>query len=313
MNAPTEPFRRNQFALLGLSEYVVQRMVQAGEVRRVFRGVYCPTSIPDDTETRARCARLVLPDHAVVCDRSAAVIHGVEILDPTERGTTPPLEIVSLRGRNVSQLTGVYAGSRELLPEDITTIHGVPVTTPLRTALDLACLRGPHKALATLDAFMRQHDLTQADYARLLRRFRRRRGVVQVRRLVPWASPDSESPGESFTRYLILEEGLDAPEPQVWVRNVPGFGWCRLDLAYRHLRIAVEYDGREAHGPEQAAHDQARRAALRDLGWIVIVVQSMDLSHQGSRWWITELREALAERAQPHRRRYPRGQPWLHT
>ncbi|GAA3737044.1 hypothetical protein HDA32_005493 [Spinactinospora alkalitolerans] len=45
-----------------------------------------------------------------------------------------------------------------------------------------------------------------------------------------------------------------------------------IDLGFPEYRQGVEYDGREHHGrPEDRMHDHARRAALRDMGWNVLV------------------------------------------
>lgn len=129
----------------------------------------------------------------------------------------------------------------------------------------------------------------------LLRRYRRRRGVVQLRRLVGLLDPRAESQPESWLRWFIVDWGLPLPEPQVWV-DIDGVLY-RVDLAYRRARIAVEYDGEEFHTtPEQREHDKARRKALREIGWIVIVVTKDGLSREGRETWLTELAEALRSR-----------------
>src|SRR5690606_20581765 len=143
-----------------------------------------------------------LPAHCVVVERSAAWLHGIDLHNPDERFTVPDLEVVSLRNHTSTRRAGVYAGVRDLQPKDIWCQGGVRLTTPLRTAMDLACLAGEPPALAALDAFARKFGITRADLERELPRFRRRRGVVQLRRLVPLASPLAESPGESWLRAI---------------------------------------------------------------------------------------------------------------
>ena len=56
------------------------------------------------------------------------------------------------------------------------------------------------------------------------------------------------------------------PAPQVWVW-VPGWGRAKIENAYEHLRIAVEYDGEEFHSEDDdVGHDEVRREALRQSG-----------------------------------------------
>ena len=47
----------------------------------------------------------------------------------------------------------------------------------------------------------------------------------------------------------------------------------RLDLAYPHARVAIEYNGEEFHSSDEDKQaDAERRAWLERRGWIVIVV-----------------------------------------
>jgi hypothetical protein len=151
--------------------------------------------------------------------------------------------------------------------------------------------------MAAIDAFRSGHGVTMQDLQRELPRFRRRRGVIQLRRLVPLSDPRAESPRESATRLLIHEAGLPPPELQWWV-EVDGLPTYRLDLAYPGLRIAVEYDGREFHDrtDEQRARDRERRRWLRAHGWTVIVVDGDNLFAADATGWLRELRGALRSR-----------------
>ncbi|MBC9732698.1 type IV toxin-antitoxin system AbiEi family antitoxin domain-containing protein [Nocardioides marmotae] len=306
---PDGPFTRDDLARCGVGRSVLDRFVATGEVRKVLHHVYCRADVPDSVRLRAAAAALVLPAHVVVCDRSAAWLHGIDAFDPDEVGTVPPLEVVSYGGHDRVRREGTYAGKRALCDADISVLEGgVLVTSPARTACDLATLRGRRTALAVLDAFRRRFDLSEADLIRMLPRFSGRRGVTQLRQLIPLSTDLAESMPESWTRCVILDEGLPAPTPQVEVW-VDGYGLVRLDLGYRGLKVAVEYDGEEHHSSAaDRAADERRRAALRADGWIVIVVRRADLAHPASERWLTELRDAIAERQRPHRRRHARGE-----
>ncbi len=99
------------------------------------------------------------------------------------------------------------------------------------------------------------------------------------------------------------------PAPQAWVW-VPGWGRAKIENAYEHLRIAVEYDGEEFHSEDDDVdRDEARREALRRAGWIIIVVRRDGFSGPGRDRWLADLRSAFDDRAPDPlgKRRYSRG------
>lgn len=291
---PDAPFTSADARSLGLSRKRLARAVEDGLVRRVVHGVYLRADQTDDVESRAACAALVVAPGSVLRDRSAAWLHGVDVFTYGEHDVLPPLETCVARFRPPSDRRGVDGGTRDLAPEDVMTIHGLRVTTPLRTALDLGCNLTRRDALAALDQFMRVHDLRREQLARGATRFFRRRGVIQLRRLIPLADPRAESPRESWTRLEIIDAGLPAPELQVWIR-IGGVPTYRLDLAYPRLRVAVEYDGEEFHDrtDEQKRRDAERRDWLEAHGWTVVVVKNGDFTGAGLERWLGELRRAL--------------------
>ncbi|MBZ5739069.1 endonuclease domain-containing protein [Nocardioides mangrovi] len=167
------------------------------------------------------------------------------------------------------------------------------VTTPLRTALDLGCCLRRREAYAALNALARAFAMTSTDFKRAMPRYRRRRGVVQLRGLVGLVDPRIESQRESWVLLAIADAGMPLPEPQVWVERDPGLRY-RLDFAYRRLKVCVEYDGEDAHaGSDQRAYDEERRRWLREHGWVVIVLRNGDFTGDALERWLRELREVL--------------------
>ena len=302
----TAPVTAEQAAALGWTKRRLQRALEDGRVRRVLRGVYVDAGVPDGTALRAAAARLVMPDRMVICDRSAAWLHGVDHWEPTALDVPPDLEVVARDGTR-TRLGGIHGTLRSLTADDVMVLDGVPVTTPLRTAADLACLRGRLGAAAVLDQFARRHDITPEDLRTITARFAGRRGVTQLRELAATVCALVESPGESWVRRLVVDHQLPMPTPQVVVLLPEGE--FRLDLAYPRLRIAIEYDGEEHHSsPQDRERDRLRREALRRAGWIVIVVRKDGLSGPGLDAWVRQLRAAVAERVGPAARRYARGE-----
>jgi very-short-patch-repair endonuclease len=191
-------------------------------------------------------------------------------------------------------MAGARGRHRTLEPRDVMTVDGLRVTTPLRTALDLGCVLYRRDAMAALNVFARQHGVTSELLAAELPRYRGRRGVVQLRRLIPLVDARIESVRESWVWLEICESGLPRPEPQHWVL-VDRRPKYRLDFAYPAQRVAVEYDGRDFHdSEEQRRDDEKRRRWLRQNGWTVVVVRQGDFTGPRLDAWLHEVRDALA-------------------
>lgn len=306
---PDVPFTAEQAKDLGITRCTLRRMVREGVVRRVVRGVYVASVLEDSVELRSRALALVLNPRQVVCDRTAAWLHGIDLFTSGDLDVLPEIETCARRGNGPCRRKEVDGHTRDLSDDDIVLIGGVQVTTPLRTALDLACILERKDALAALDAFRRSDGLTLPELVEGSRRFARRRGVVQQRELIPLSDPLAESRRESWTRLAIHDQGLPAPELQVWI-VVDGVPTYRVDLAYRHRRIAIEYDGWGAHEstPERREATAARRRWLEQHGWTVIVVRLGDFTGTSLDRWLVELAEALAS-SYSNRRRLERGSP----
>jgi hypothetical protein len=291
---PPGPFNLADAAELGISADDVYRMIDDGTVRRVVRGAFVPASTPDTPQTRAAAAARVVAPHHVVIDRTAAIIHGVNALTYAELDLDVALETCALRGHTRSRRTGLEGHTRDLTPIDIMRVGSVTVTTPIRTACDLGCNLRRREAFAAMCALAREHGLVTADFVRMLPRYRGRRGVRQLKELAPLVDPRIESAREAWTFLAIHDAGLPLPEPQFWIEidEVPTY---RLDLAYEHARVCVEYDGVDAHEltADQRRYDAERRQWLRDHGWTVIVVRRGDFTADRLDAWLREVRTAL--------------------
>jgi hypothetical protein len=295
---PPSPFTAVEAEQRGVARRTLYRLLACGAVVRPLRGVYVHAADDLDLELRMRCVAKVCPPHCVATDRTAAWMWGVDVYPWRDRALPLPLDVFSLRGKSRTRRDDVRGGQRDLKARDLVrAAAGVQVTTPLRTALDLACGLNRYEALAAVDALMRVHALTTEQLFAEIVRFRGRRGVVQAREIVALATGLSESSGESWTRLAIHDDGLARPTPQVWVGEA-GQLLYRLDLAYEHLRVAVEYDGEEHHSDDvDVEHDERRRRWLEEQGWVVIVVRKEDLSGPRREAWLQALDTALRVRS----------------
>lgn len=272
-----KPFTAHQALGLGVSRKTLRWLVIQGLVRRVTHGVYAVAQAPNTIELRAEALRLVIPPSAVVTDRTAGWLLGLDLLSRSLQSKEPPLSIFLTPGNRVKR-AGVDSGERRLLPRDIMVVHGVRVTTPLRTACDLGRLLWRFDALAALDQFLR----LGVDHEELLveiERFKGYRGVVQLRALAALADARAESVAESALRLHWYEAALPKPEPQWWVFDDAGVGRYRLDLALPEVRYGAEYNGEEHHStPADQERDAERLEWLTETrGWHIEVFTKADL------------------------------------
>jgi very-short-patch-repair endonuclease len=293
LSLPLVPFTTEQAVGLGLDRKALSRAVADRRLIRVLTGVYVDGRVEVTTEVRAAAALLVLGESVVLCDRSAAWLHGVDTLAYAELDRPHQLEAFALRGHEATHRPECRGGTRDLRREDWQLVAGLRVTPPTRTAMDLACRLPRREALAAMDALARTAGFARRDLEPLLPRYRRRRGVVQARRLVPLVDPGAESAGESWTRLALLDHDLPRPRTQWWIER-DGVPRYRLDLAYPHAQVAVEYDGHEWHSSSAArSRDQERRAWLRSQGWTIVVVTRDSFSREALPAWIREVRVGL--------------------
>jgi very-short-patch-repair endonuclease len=124
-----------------------------------------------------------------------------------------------------------------LVGADVTTHWGIPVTTPLRTLLDLS-------RRLSLD------DLDAAVSEALVRRLvtleaPRGRATGRLRTLLETAAP-TRSRLERALRRLLREHGLPQPVSNGFVAG------CEVDLHWPGHRLIVELDGYGTHGHQRA-------------------------------------------------------------
>jgi hypothetical protein len=273
--APLPPtFTRADLPDLRLTSAALWRLLTEGSVVQASRGVYVPAEHAADPVVRARALARVLPRGAAVSRVGAAWIHGVDCRAPGQLTDPLPLDCVVATGREPPSPRGV-SGHVDRLPDgDVVHVDGVPVTSPERTAVDLARFLPTFMGLAAVDALARGHRLDPAVLRRRIEEWPGQRYVVRARRVLALCEPETESFGESWLRLRIVDAGFPRPEIQIWIVDGDGVGCYRLDMGWTDRCVAVEYDGEEFHSsPQQLARDVSRRQRLaEEHGWHVVGV-----------------------------------------
>jgi very-short-patch-repair endonuclease len=215
---------------------------------------------------------------------SAADAHGI-------RASRSATVHVSVRGRGGRKR---HAGirvhrPRALLDDEVTTLRGLPITTPARTLLDLAPglhRRALEQALnhAELDA-----RLDFAELRELLARYPRRPGTRSLKaQLAAYRGPiDTKSKLERLVYELCDAHGL--PRPQV--NTVIEGRVC--DFFWPARRLVVEADSYRWHrSPSALNDDRERDVALTLAGYTVLRFTYEQVTRQ-PRYVLRALRTAL--------------------
>jgi hypothetical protein len=159
-----------QLVAAGLSQDAIERRVKAGVFERVHRGVYFigPVRGPLWSEHAAYLA----------CGRRATLSHATS-LALCDLGELPPVVHVT-RPSTGKRHQGVLLHRGRVDERDRTYRHGLPITTPARTLLDIA-FSVPAVELARLieEAQIRRL-VTRGQLVDALERGRHRRGAVVV-------------------------------------------------------------------------------------------------------------------------------------
>jgi hypothetical protein len=271
------PFTRRSAADAGISRRSLDRLLGEGLIRRPIKGVYVGTHVADSLAMRAECLSLVVPDDCVIVDRHAGWLHGAPmVLAPGEHLEVRPLSLFRPSGHGRLRNDLSASGERNLSDGDVMVVHGLTVTTPLRTAWDLGRVRWTDEAISGLDAMFRLAAFGRDEFLDGIDRFRGMRWVTTLRAIGPLADGRSESPGESVLRLRCIEANVVVvPQVEVWEHDrLVG----RIDLANEEMFLGVEYDGVEWHSsPEQIERDRERRKELVEAGWTIRALECEDV------------------------------------
>ncbi|HZO06620.1 MAG TPA: type IV toxin-antitoxin system AbiEi family antitoxin [Solirubrobacterales bacterium] len=159
--------------------------------------------------------------------------------------------------------SGIRLRRRPSLPsQDVGALRGIPVTSPVRTMIDLATEQGPKYLLRSINEADKLEVILADDLRVQLDAYV---GVPGAKRLVALLDRDtfvlSDEELERLFLPLALEVGLSLPRTKIWLN---GF---EVDFFWPELRLVVETDGLRYHRtPSAQARDLKRDQAHR--GWL---------------------------------------------
>lgn len=277
MGEPIELLRRRDALHAGYTDNEIRRMYTSGRWCRLDRGVYLDGHRFGGLDATARHRMLIeeaarrLTEHAVVSHESAAVVYGW------------PLWRVPLTHVNVTRDRRYGGRKTESLKvhcapiDDIALVHGLLVTTPARTVVDLARTLSFESAVVAGDRALREFGVTADELADQVDRARGRQGIAQARRVVAVLDGHSESVGESRSRIRFGAARIKV-HTQGNVFGADGRLRGRVDFFDPGGRVIGEFDGRAKYGrpgvdpgeavfAEKVREDDFRDAGLQVVRW----------------------------------------------
>jgi Transcriptional regulator, AbiEi antitoxin len=240
---------RQQLVTLGLSRSAIDRRIRAGRLHPLHRGVYAVGHRAVVALGRRWAAVLGCGPGAVLSHRHAGAAWAL-------RRSSAVLIDVTVPATGLASRPGIRLHWRPSMPADeVTTLDGLPITTPARTLLDLAAggLRGRHLE-AAVDAAERMRLLDFADLHELLARYPGRPGTPSLKAvLARYRGGDTRSVLGEIVAELC--DRCDLPRP---LENCVVEGKVRA-FYWPHARLVVEADSFAFHRSPSALDDDRER------------------------------------------------------
>jgi very-short-patch-repair endonuclease len=236
---------RWQLLEVGFSAKAIDHRIARGRLHALWRGVYAVGRPHVSRFGMWMAAVLSCGEGAALSHESAAALWGIR---KRERGVIE-VSVYSRRKR-----PGITVHRRSLTGENFATRHGIPVTTPICTLIDLAARLGStetERAINDADKL----DLVDPEALRAsLDHTDPRPGTKRLRKLLDYRTFSmTDSVNEQRFLPIARRAGLPKPETQ---QRVNGF---RVDFWWPDLDLVVETDGLRYHRtPAEQAKDRLR-------------------------------------------------------
>lgn len=252
------------------SEALAAGLVSWHELGRYYQAimpnVYLENRLQPSLRQRILAAWLWSQRRAVIAGAAASALHGAKWVDADT--------VVELIWRNARAPKGVKTRDELLLDGETQQCGGLCVTTPERTAFDLARRGTIRQAVAKLDALAAATDFKVGDVHDLAAEHRHTRGLRQLQTTLDLVDGGAQSPKETWLRLLLIQAGFPRPRTQIPVLGPDGCNYF-LDMGFEDIMLAVEYDGDQHRTSRpQYVWDATRLEYLIGMGWTHIRVLS---------------------------------------
>lgn len=253
------------------SEALSNRLVTRNDLRHHYRRLFPDVYGPREPTLRDRTvgAWLWSGRRAVIAGVAASALHGASYVD-----ADIPIELI---WNNTRPPAGLIARNETLADDEVTRVAGLSVTTPARTAFDLARHLPRDEAVARLDALAWTRRVTVEAVGALAERYPAARGIRGLQVALPLVDAGADSPRETWLRLQLTDAGMPPDETQIMVIEGRGRVVAVLDMGWERFGVAVNYDGIfHQSDRKRYVQDQKTLRKLEAMGWIVIRVIAED-------------------------------------
>ncbi len=231
-------------------------LVRQGKLQAVLPGIYAPPEVARNVEVLMRAVSLRHTD---------AVVLGAAAARASFWPDAPMRTIDVAASTRLARRQG-YTFSRRHIPAELVVERaGLRYTAPALTAIDLATL----ECADAIDIALRTRAATLGGMYDALRLTPNRAGNQQRLELLIDSRNEPWSAAERLAHRILRAAGLTG-----WKTNFPIFLEGRLyyiDIAFPHLKLAIEIDGRLHEEDEDLFEsDRWRQNALVADGWRVL-------------------------------------------
>jgi hypothetical protein len=257
---------------------------------RVQPRVYRPQDVAPDLEVRTVEAWLWSDRRGIIAGRAAAALHQARWVEDTV-----PVEMITNHTRKRS---GVIVREERITEDEICRVGDLRVTTPARTAFDLARYLSPERptshldwlaAVVQLDALAAATGVTASAVWDV--GYQGFRHVRRARIALDLMDGGAQSPKETWLRLMLMDAGYPRPRTQIPV--IEGSRTVFIDMGWDEPKIGLDYEG--DHHREQRptyVNDIGRYELIERRGWVDLRV----VKEHSAAFIKQRVREAAARR-----------------
>jgi very-short-patch-repair endonuclease len=282
---------RRQLLALGMGRRAIGGRLERGQLHGLFRGVYVVGVRRISKRGRWMGAVLACGEPAVLSHRSAARLW---------RLLPPAPEWVDVTCVQTEVARKGIVGHRSRLRDDEWLVRdGIPVTSPLRTILDLAAVAQMRELERAFHEAEVREVTDRVSLPMLLERYPGRRGTRNLRVLLEARQPATVTRNDFEEAFLALVDAYGLPRPRMNADLALRGRFFEIDALWESERLAVELDSRGVHGTRKKFEsDRQRDRILLAEGWRTLRVTWRQL-HEEPQAVAEDLKMALGQATHP--------------
>ena len=249
----------------GYDDNFLRRQVRAGQIVRIRQGAYAVASVWKELDERGRhllrsSAVMLQYDEHIALSHDSAILawggpqHGLDLQD---------VHVTHFHGGG-RRSAGVVHHEGVCRAGDVSRARGHWVTSPGRSVLDVAALRGVEAGVVVGDDLVHR-GLTSVEELRMLALpMEFWPDTIRIRLVLDLIDGRAESVGETLIRLLCRNMHLPRPELQFPVIGPDGRLVGRSDFVWHHARLLGEFDGKVKYLRFRRPGETIEEAVLRE-------------------------------------------------